>query len=71
MDQTGMVQANVGQKLVKSNILQDFLMTDDEFLTLHLKIPMQYINHSSICYSATLTPPTNYILTLVKPFSFV
>ncbi len=28
----GMVQANVGIKLVKSNILGDFLMSDEEFL---------------------------------------
>ncbi len=28
-------------------------------------------NHSSISYSASLTPPTNHILTLVKPFSFI
>ncbi len=30
-------------------------------------------NHSSMCYSTSLTPlpPTTNILTLVKPFSFV
>ncbi len=28
-------------------------------------------NHSSIRYSYCLAPPTNYILTLIKPFSFV
>ncbi len=67
----GMVQANVGQKLVKSNILQVFLMSNDKFLTLHLENPMQYRNHPSICYSANLNHPTNYIVTLVKPFSFV
>ncbi len=32
---------------------------------------MQYQYRSSICYSYTITQPTNYILTLVKPFSFV
>ncbi len=68
---TGMVQANVGQKLVKSNLLQVFLMTDDKFWTLHLEIQMKYRIHLSICYSASLTLPTNYMLTLVKPFSFV
>jgi hypothetical protein len=37
----GMVQANVGQKLVKKTKLQVFSMSDDEFLTLHLEIQMQ------------------------------
>jgi hypothetical protein len=46
-------------------------MSDNEFWTLHLEIHTQYRNHSSICYSYNLTPPTNYILTLVQPFSFV
>ncbi len=32
---------------------------------------MQYWNHSTICDSYNLTPPTNYILTLIKPFSFI
>ncbi len=32
---------------------------------------MQYNNRSSIGYSVRLTPPTNYILILIKPFSFV
>ncbi len=28
-------------------------------------------NHSSICCSVSQTPPTNYIITFIKPFSFV
>ncbi len=46
-------------------------MTNDKFLRLHLEIKMQYRNHLSICYSASLTPQINCILTLGKPFSFV
>jgi hypothetical protein len=38
----GMVHAYVGQKLVKKYILQVFLMTGYEFLTLLFKIQMQY-----------------------------
>jgi hypothetical protein len=66
-----MVQANVGQKLVNSNILQVLSMSKYEFLTLHLENPMQYTNHSSVCYSANLTPPTKYIVTLFMPITFV
>ncbi len=32
---------------------------------------MQYNNHSSISYSVMVIPPTNYISTFIKPFSFV
>ncbi len=46
-------------------------MFEYEFQTLQLRIQTQSQNHSSKCYSSSLTPPTNYILTLVKPFSFV
>ncbi len=45
-------------------------MSEYEFLTLHIRIQTQYRNHLSICYYATVTSPANYILILVKPFSF-
>ncbi len=32
---------------------------------------MQNWNHSTICDSYNETPPTNFILTLIKPFSFI
>jgi hypothetical protein len=61
-----------GSKTCKKTILQVFLMTDDEFWTLHLEKPIHYRNHLSVCYSASLTPPPGRdIFTLVKPFSFV
>jgi hypothetical protein len=68
----GMVQANVGQKLVKRNKITCF----------HL-CPMLSSGHCSNEYTRNMTttpryvilitipPQTNYILTLVKPFSFV
>ncbi len=46
-------------------------MSRNKFWTLHLVIQTQYRNHLSMCYSYHLIPPTNYILTLVKPFYFV
>jgi hypothetical protein len=46
-------------------------MTNYDFSMLQLENPRLYRNHSSICYSASLTTLTNYILILVKPFSFV
>ncbi len=45
-------------------------MTNYKFSTLCLKNPRLYRSHLSICDSASLSPPTNYILTLVKPFSY-
>ncbi len=46
-------------------------MSEYEFQALHLKIQIKYRNHLPIYYSVSLTPPTNYILTLFNPFSFV
>ncbi len=37
-------------------------MSDCKFSTLQLKKPRLWENHSSICYSSSLTPPTNYTL---------
>ena len=64
----GVVQAWVGQKRLKSNILRRF---GDRDPNIAFKIQMQCQYRSSICYSYTVTPPINYIPTLVKPFSFV
>ncbi len=49
--------------------LRVFSMSNYELLTLHSKIQMQYRNHLSISHSTSMSSPTNYILTLVKPFS--
>ncbi len=46
-------------------------MTDCEFSMLRMKNPWLWKNPSSMCYSNSLTPPTNYVLTLINPFSFV
>ncbi len=46
-------------------------MSEYEFWTLHLRILTQYSNHMSICCFISITPPTNYTVTLIKPFSFV
>ncbi len=46
-------------------------MTNYKFSMLHLKKPRLCRNHSYICHSTRFTPPTNYIVTLVKPFSFI
>jgi hypothetical protein len=68
----GMVHARVGQKLVKNHILQVFLCPEVELWTLFQRVQTQYPNYSSISYySVMVTPPTNYILTFIKPFSFV
>ncbi len=64
----GVVHAWVGQKRLKSNILRRF---GDRDRNIAFKIQMQCQYRSSICYSYNVTPPTNYIPTLVKPFSFV
>ncbi len=46
-------------------------MSKVELWTLFQWVQMQYNNHSSISYSVRETPPTNYILTFIKPFSFI
>ncbi len=46
-------------------------MSKVEVWTLLQWILMQYNNHSSISYFVRYIPPPDYILTLVKPFSFV
>ncbi len=46
-------------------------MSKVELWTLFQPVQTQYNNHSSISYSVWVTPPTNYILTLIEPFSFV
>jgi hypothetical protein len=38
----GMVHVYVGQKLLKNHKIRVFLMSDNEYLTLHLKIQTQY-----------------------------
>jgi hypothetical protein len=45
-----MVQAWVGQKRLKRDILRLFLMSEVELWTLFQRIQMQYDNHSTICY---------------------
>ncbi len=47
----GMVQAWVGQKRLKCDILRLFLMSKVELWTLFQQIQTQYNNHSTICYS--------------------
>ncbi len=37
----------------------------------HKLLQEQYWNLSTICWSCIKIPPTNYILTLIKPFSFI
>jgi hypothetical protein len=66
-----MVHAWVGQKLLKNTFLSVFWCTEVELRTLFQRVQMQYCNHSSISYSVMVTPPTSYILTFIKPFSFV
>ncbi len=67
-----MVQANVGQKLLKRHILRVFsgVRSYSGF-----KITNYYKRNSETTppYVILITkpPPTNYILTLIKPFSFV
>ncbi len=72
----GMVHASVGQKLVKSNKLQVFLLSDDKFWTLHLRL--QTITNAIwkllvhvLIFCSSPPPPTNYTSILIKPFSFV
>ncbi len=70
---TGMVHAYVGQKLLKSNKITSFLrwpIVSSEHCIYEYKC-----NSKTLCPYVILIiwppPPTNYILTLVKPFSFV
>jgi hypothetical protein len=68
----GVVHAYVTQKLVKSNKIKSFNQCPKHNVqTLFQQIQMQYDNHSDICYSFSQIPSTNYILTLIKPFSFI
>jgi hypothetical protein len=46
-----MVQAWVGHKSLKRDILRLFLMSELELWTLFQQIQMQYDNLSTICYS--------------------
>ncbi len=46
-------------------------MSKVKLWTLFQQVQMQYNSHSSISYSVRETPPTNHILTLNKPFSFI
>ncbi len=66
----GMVHAWVGQKLLKITFLRVFQCPKVELWTLFQQVQTQYNNHSCISYSVMVTPPTNYILTFIKPFSF-
>jgi hypothetical protein len=68
---TGMVHVWVGQKLKKIHFKEFFDVPKVELRTLFQQVQMQYSNHSSVSYSVMLIPPTNYILTFIKPFSFV
>jgi hypothetical protein len=69
--QYGMVHAWVGQKLLKIRFLRVFLCPEIELKTLFQRVQKQYSNHSSISCSVSQCPPTNYILTFLKPFSLV
>ncbi len=57
-----MVQAWVGQKRLKREILRLFSMSEVELWTLFQQIQMQYDNHSTIYYSY-YEPPSNKLYT--------
>jgi hypothetical protein len=69
---TGMVQANVGQKILKCHILRNF--SGDRSYS-GFKITNYYKRNSETTptYVILITNSTltNYILTLIKPFSFI
>ncbi len=55
---------------LKNTFLRVFQCPKVELRTLFQQVKTQYQNHSSISNSVMVTPPTNYILIFIKPFSF-
>ncbi len=68
----GMDQAWVGQKWVKRNKFTWFLNVQLQVSNPTFVKPRLCLIHLSICYYTSVAPPPpNYILMLMKPFSFV
>ncbi len=71
----GVVHANVGQKLLICYPIKSFLGDQLQVSDSRFMITNYYKRNSETTQPnvilITKPPPTNYILTLIKPFSFV